>query len=460
MANLQLLNNLVSGAWAIDDQAAYNSLVVLVAALRSGTNLSFSEDRIQQNIEDHLPFAVAIAEDGSMAISAYDEATENSIAVIPVKNALTPEGYWGIPGTQELSIRIKAADKHENIKAIILMGDTPGGTVMGTEQFANVIQSCEKPVVGFVEHGVYSAGYWAFSGCNHIMLNGKTAGVGSIGTMISGIDIVGILEKLGAKEFFVVADDSPDKNKAFREMLEGKEKSIKEELLNPLNDQFKLNVTENRGESLNMKGNEPLTGKIYFGQSAIEMGLADSIGNFDAAVAKAYELAGIELPDTSKQSNSNQNSNMLNKFKALTALAAKQKNGEAVTAEDIQAVNDELQKAGITAYLVVDASQHQELQSNNEALFEAFAASVRTIEPEATDEEVAEYDLPGAITGIQGELSESQAEVEKLGSQAPKPIRAIKKNDGPENSQEEDGHDEFYSEADAEIDSVLNQING
>lgn len=433
MNKTEILSDLISSVWAVEPGAANKALLLILSSFKTGSFSAISPDEVDANKVKHAPFAVSADVTGDLVFTSYDDAPENSIAVIPVQGGLTPHGYYGIPGTEEIGARVKEANNHKNIAAIVFTGNSPGGSVHGTERLCSTIASVEKPTVTHVKGGIYSAALWSLCPTDHIMLDGETVGIGSIGTMYSAMDFVGIFEKLGAKELLAVAEDSPDKNKAFYDLAKkGSDKAMQDEVLKPLNAQFKAGVITHRGEKLNMQENdEPMTGKIYFGSKAIKLGLADSMGSFDDAITLAFKLAGAG--ESSKPSKSQTNNMLLsNKFKALTALAAKQKKGEAVTAEELQAVNDELQEAGITGFIVQQTEEHKKVIS-------AFSASVRVLEPEATDEEVASYNLPEAIKTVAGDLSQATdqlktataeiqeltAKVEKLESTSEKPEKPV-----------------------------------
>jgi protease-4 len=303
-----IISAIARGQWLIDFQEARAYMPIALRILNG-------EKAFEDSDEEEKPVAPLIFfkdTAGNMAqmsanidnsANIYDGAPKGSIAVIPFKGPVMKEDNCGTPGTATLASWIKQADSSENIQAIIIDTDGPGGNVHGTFEFSDIVKNTQTPVVAYIDGLAASATYGGIVGANHIMASHDIARIGSIGTMITLFNWEEYDKKLGVKEIVINADGSPDKNKSYYEALAGNDKLIKQETLNPLNEIFHRTVTQGREGKLQIdaKTNEPLTGKVYLAQDAIKMGLIDSIGTFEEAIKKAYELAQSE---SGKQSES------------------------------------------------------------------------------------------------------------------------------------------------------------
>jgi protease-4 len=445
MSHLTLLRKVIGGHWLIDKSAAEAYMPAVLQLITGQEVTAF------QNDTEKSPFYMTVDNPDFRVESEFRnvKVPEGSIAVIPVQGALMKEDYCGEPGTATMGRWIRNAQSNPNIIGIILDVDSPGGHVDGTEELARVIGECTKPVVSFTDGMMASAAYWIGSSADFIIAQGKTNLIGSIGTQVTIRDYSKYYEKFGLKTHDIQADKSKDKNRIAREVFNDNYKPIKEEILNPMNEVFLENVEKNRKGKLSKQNDEPLTGKVYLADAAISMGLIDARGTFKDAIEKVKSLS----------ENSNTQTMFNNKFTALTAIAAKQKKGEAPTAEEINAANEELTQAGITGLVLAESSHIEQLTTANTTFAENHTAAVHALDPEATEESIEAFDVPAAITALNEELTEANAEVKKLGAQAPKVIKA-KKTSAKTEVEEEKPEEEFYSETDAQLEAELKIING
>jgi ClpP class serine protease len=236
-----------------------------------------------------------------------------------------------------------------------------------------------------------SAAYWIGSSAKEIIASGKTARIGSIGTMIS-------MRKPYGEIIEIYADDSKDKNKAYIEALNGNPTPIKEEMLNPLNDIFLASVKQNRGAKLDLDKENVLTGKVYLAEDAVKYGLIDAIGTFEYAVERVTELA-----KTNQSFNYNYNYSSM-KFKAswaaLLALvgftaSASEKDLPAVSEEHFEKFNAEV--AALQAAKAALEAENARLTAEHKIACDA-----------ATDMNVHVTDLSAQVTALTAETYGAQ----------------------------------------------------
>lgn len=217
----------------------------------------------------------------------YDQLPEGSVAVISVNGVITHQDqFCGPMGTRSMEQNIELANSSDNIHGILFLVDSPGGEAVGMESLGQILSKTEKPKVAFVDKMAASAGYWIASQADKIVLNGNFASVGSIGTMIAFADIEPALEKAGVKFHVIRATNSQDKNQEYLNIKEGKYDSTIARL-DYLNGFFQAAVKSGRGDKVK---EDALTGKMYYGQEAIKLGLADEIGDMNTAYSLLQEL--------------------------------------------------------------------------------------------------------------------------------------------------------------------------
>lgn len=215
--------------------------------------------------------------------------SKDRVAVIRINGPLfRNDQFCGPKGMMSIAQDLKKLDQDESIDAIVLDMYTPGGQVHGTETLANVVANLQKPAVIYGEM-ICSGGFYIAAGGDHIMLSGKNAVVGSIGSQISYMDFSKHFKDKGIEYIQITADTSPDKNSHNFENPSDEDKAkIAADILNPIDQHFMDHVREH----LPGVNEEGLSGKVYYASQAIELGLAHSIGTLEDAIQLALDMAG------------------------------------------------------------------------------------------------------------------------------------------------------------------------
>lgn len=300
------------------------------------------------------PHAAAL---GVMSYSSLDDVPAGSVAVHTIAGVMMPEDSWYAVGTKTIGQRMQQADAHPSIIGHVGVFNTPGGSTMGLEGFAGVIAGTQKPFVSLLQQAC-SAGYWSASGGNVLMLAGRTAMCGSIGTMAQFMDFTGYFKQLGIESITVNATKSTNKNASYQAAIDGDPEPLRAEILDPLNEVFLSTVTTNRGDKIPAKQLELVTsGMVFVGQDNLGNGLADLMGSLDEAVALAQQLAD-EADSTDSFSSSSTNSmSLFAKKLTLGAAAHALVEAKTITDEQLTAANSELTSAGVTgAQLITEAA--------------------------------------------------------------------------------------------------------
>lgn len=239
---------------------------------------------------------VAVAPTTRYQLSQFKGFEGNKVAVIQLQGALMKADYCGTLGTASLRQLIRQARSATSVESIILFGDTPGGTVDGTQAFSLEFAAAgqEKNIITYIDDMLCSAGYWSGSPAQLMVAGSETAIIGSIGTMMSWWDSKAYYEQEGFKLHEFYATRSTDKNRIFRDAEAGTEagkKQLVEQFLDPANDVFLRSVQEYRSGKIDLKQEDVLTGKVYYAQDAKKFGLIDEIKTFEQTLNTAMVMA-------------------------------------------------------------------------------------------------------------------------------------------------------------------------
>ncbi|MFC0605903.1 S49 family peptidase [Winogradskyella pulchriflava] len=229
----------------------------------------------------------ALAPNGAK-IGYDEEIPEGSIGVVAIHGPMLKYGDWCSYGADELVGFAEEFEAHDNIIGQIWLMDSGGGSVAAIAPYLDFLNKTNKPVVALCDLCA-SASYYVASATDYIMAeNNISAMFGSIGVMIQFADYKKYYEKEGIALHEIYADQSKDKNLDFRKALENDYEPMKTEMLNPLAIQFQEHVKASRNLT---DANAVLSGKMFYAEKALQLGLIDGIGNMSAAINKVKFLA-------------------------------------------------------------------------------------------------------------------------------------------------------------------------
>ena len=232
-------------------------------------------------------FWTELGEWGSKRLRPY-VVSDNGTLIIPVKGVLLhdfPYQYFSYATGYEYIWRaFERGLSDENVKRIALLIESPGGEVAGTFDLVDRIYAARgsKPVRAFAHEFAYSAAYSIASAADDIVVS-RTGGVGSIGVVTAHVDFSKALEADGVKVTFIYAGAHKVDGNAY-EALPAAVKLRIQQRIDTLYAVFVDTVARNRNlDAAAVRATEALT---YTADEAIEVGLADSKGALDAAMAE------------------------------------------------------------------------------------------------------------------------------------------------------------------------------
>ena len=189
--------------------------------------------------------------------------------------------------------QLKRFREDEDIKAIVIRVDSPGGVVGPSQEiYREVVRTCAtKKVIASMGAVAASGGYYVIAGADGIVANPGTI-TGSIGVIMEYTNFRELFHKIGLSPVVIKSGRFKDAGSPVRDMTPEDEQLLKA-FVDQLHQQFVSAIAEGRRIELE-KVQELADGRIYTGQDAKEIGLVDRIGNLEDAIEWAGRLAGIE----------------------------------------------------------------------------------------------------------------------------------------------------------------------
>lgn len=223
------------------------------------------------------------------------EENKTIIGYLQMVGPMTTYGGMCSYGADDYLTALRYMNENENISAIVLDIDGPGGAVPAINAFKEFQSEKQKPIVVLC-NDLCSLHYWtACLLADHIMAKGAISPcIGSIGATCILVDPREAMAKEGYKIMVINAPGSELKNKAMKDFYAGKDEEFVKRLeseLKPIRDTFAADVKELRP---NLKPDARiLSADTFSAPEALELGLIDSIGNEKKAFEMAQALAEL-----------------------------------------------------------------------------------------------------------------------------------------------------------------------
>ncbi|OQY52614.1 MAG: signal peptidase [Desulfobacteraceae bacterium 4572_89] len=188
---------------------------------------------------------------------------------------------------------IKTFRENEDIKAIIIRVDSPGGGIGPSQEiYRELIKTrTTKQVIASMGSVAASGGYYIAAATQGIVANPGTI-TGSIGVIMEYANLMEIAKKIGISPVVIKSGEFKDMGSPLRALKE-KEKKLLQQLVDELHKQFVSDAA--RARNIKFETMAKLAdGRVYTGQKALQLKLVDRLGNLDDAVQWAGELAQIQ----------------------------------------------------------------------------------------------------------------------------------------------------------------------
>ena len=229
------------------------------------------------------------------------------IGIIKLTGIISTESRLGSRGglnLNDLSDSITKAFSFKNIKAVVLLVNSPGGSPVQSALIANRIRDIAKekeiPVYCFIEDLAASGGYWLSCAADKIYAM-ESSIIGSIGVITAGFGAVEAIKKIGIERRVY----SQGKNKGLLDpFLPEKKDDIKQILTiqKDLHSQFIAWVKKRRGKRLKANDEVLFNAGVWSGSKAKELGLIDGIGDYYNVMKNIFG-DDIKFKDFSKKTS-------------------------------------------------------------------------------------------------------------------------------------------------------------
>ena len=220
--------------------------------------------------------------------------TNNKIAVVVAQGEIVDgEGGQSQMGGETTADTLRQVREDENVRAVVLRVDSPGGAVYASEQIRREIDLIKKSgrrVVVSMGNTAASGGYWISMNADKIVADPSTI-TGSIGIFGLVPDISGTLEKVGVHTDGVATTPVAGSFDITRP-LSGDVKQIIQQVINSGYEKFISKVATARNID-KAKVDLSARGRVWSGAQAKERGLVDELGGLNDSIVLARKLTGL-----------------------------------------------------------------------------------------------------------------------------------------------------------------------
>jgi protease-4 len=244
--------------------------------------------------------------DSSDPLEEYtiEGSAREKILVIPIRGVLADSPRESLlrsrPSVvQEVVSHLRKAEEDEDIKALLLKVDSPGGTVTASDLLYHEIMRFKEhsgaKVVASLMGVAASGGYYVALPADFIVAHPTTV-TGSVGVVFIKPKVSGLMEKLGLDVEVDKSGKNKDMGSPFRNSTD-EEREIAQSLIDGLAGRF-LRLVETHRSMGPVRLHNVASARIYLADEALTLGLVDQIGYLDDAIGRAKKLA--ELPDDAR----------------------------------------------------------------------------------------------------------------------------------------------------------------
>jgi protease-4 len=239
-------------------------------------------------------------------VSALSEVTisgdaEAKLVMLEVTGVISFEEDGWIFGGQQPSLvsrlheALSLAAADPDVKGLVLRIRSPGGGAAASETLYHLIsdwkRETHKPVIAFIQGVAASGGYYVAMAADRVIAHPSSV-TGSIGVIMPGFNVSGLMEKLGVADQSLTSGAFKDSGSALRQMRED-ERAQLQSVIDDLHRNF-VDVVDKGRPGLDRGSVEKLSdGRIFSARQALAVGLVDEIGHLGNAIERARQLAGV-----------------------------------------------------------------------------------------------------------------------------------------------------------------------
>ena len=305
----QLINGITEGrniepdaAQAFIDGAPYTDQEAMDAGFIDGIT---NEEGFAAHLEVDQKDIITYDEAQKRLFIPWREPTDKYIAMIRVSGTIIngesesppvdfPLPIFGEERAGDLSVvqRVRQLMERDDIGAVVLYVDSPGGSASASEAMASALDELAKkvPIVVYMNNVAASGGYYVSTPAKWIVAQPGTI-TGSIGVIGAKPTTQGVFEKLHANRIEFTRGANASFGSSMAPYTDDQREQAKK-YIERIYDQFTARVATSRNmtqEAVDAIGG----GRVWTGAQALENGLVDELGDLRTALNKARELAGL-----------------------------------------------------------------------------------------------------------------------------------------------------------------------
>ena len=283
---------LLADAHALIDEGPFLPAEALARGLVDG--LLYEDELLQRLGGGDAPAdPLGLGDYGRVDAAALGLGNGPALAVVHVVGAIAHGGSGGgVAGAASLMDALRAAREDDDIEAIVLRINSPGGGAVASDLIWReaVLAADAKPLVASMSDVAASGGYYVALPASVIVAQPATL-TGSIGVVGGKLAFGAALDKLGV----AVEAVSAGRNAAIASPVtpfSDEERARVQEQIDAFYEEFLARAAEGRGMSRDAV-HAVAQGRVWTGRQARAAGLVDELGGMSEAVAAAKRLAGI-----------------------------------------------------------------------------------------------------------------------------------------------------------------------
>lgn len=291
--NRDIENFILSGQFEMDEMWGWDQLAQYMNDLYAlSQGAPYQELGISSRRSASQPSLIVLTTSGprfvrdAYTIHTPEETPAGSFAHLRLQGVMRSQDGISSRGVSNLAADIQAAYQNENIDGILLEVNSGGGESLAGTMLQGALADAPKPVVVYA-HMMASAALRATLPATEIVASGEGAQAGSIGTFITLDRSFAEWYKTWYEDLY--ADKSTNKNREFRDFLEGNRDTLRKSI-NRSNQVFLDEVQAYR--PLRRDVEHTLSGAMFTAREAKSRGLVDSIGSLTYATQRLAAYAG------------------------------------------------------------------------------------------------------------------------------------------------------------------------
>lgn len=227
------------------------------------------------------------------------------ILLLDIDGEITSAGRLGMLGflTQESTVarvrdQLEYARERDDVAALLVRLDSPGGSVTASDlvhyEISRFKRESAVPVVAQLMNLATSGAYYIAAASDEIVAN-QTTVTGSIGVVFLGLNLSGLMEKLGVEDQTFTSGPFKDTGSMLRPMSPEEEAQL-QSVIDRFYQRFVQVVDAGRPALSTEQVRQLADGRIFSADQALEAGLVDRLGTLDQSVARIRDrLAADEV---------------------------------------------------------------------------------------------------------------------------------------------------------------------